>query len=275
MELTFWGTRGSVAVPGPETLRYGGNTTCLEVRLASGELVVIDAGTGIRKLGDRLLARGPAPVVNLLVTHLHWDHLIGAPFFAPFYRKETLVRVGGWPRGLGGLALLFNTRHSDGHFPVAFEDLPSRIEAAEEMMRPRFALGGAEITLCPLNHPQGAVGFGIAEAGRRLVFLTDNELAAAGGPPPEVVDFCRGAAVLIHDGQYLPEEMDRRRGWGHSDWAAVLRLARAAGVERLILTHHDPARRDEEVDRLLAAAREAAGAGLTVEAAWEGLALSL
>ncbi len=275
MRLTFWGTRGSIPVPGPDTVRYGGNTSCLEIESREGRRVVVDAGTGIRPLGRKLMAQEPDEI-NLLITHLHWDHLLGFIFFEPAYRKGWVIKLGGWPLGLSGLRGLFDNHLGDGHFPVGFDDLPAKIMPSRELEAPRSRLGGLTLRACPLNHPQGGVGFRFDEREASLVFLTDNEL---GGPGPASLDdfvrFCAGARVLIHDGQYLPSEMAGHAGWGHSDWASALDLARLAGVERLILTHHDPSRDDGQVDDLIGQVRRAAPPGLVVEAAAEGMVVEV
>lgn len=269
MRLTFWGTRGSIAVPGPDTLRFGGNTTCLEVAFNDGKSLIIDAGTGIRALGDKFAGK-PGPLeINMLITHLHWDHINGIPFFIPVYRPDAHIRVGGWPRGLEGLAGLFDSRRSDGRFPVPFEDLPSRMERSDDLAPPCFRLGETQVSTLPLNHPQGAIGFRFTEGQNSLVFITDNELEPEKDPPEELVRFCEGASALIHDAQYLPEEMEQRKGWGHSDWNSTLKLARQAGVGRLILTHHDPSRTDSQLEKLVDEARYAAGPAVSVEAAYE------
>jgi phosphoribosyl 1,2-cyclic phosphodiesterase len=264
-----------MAVPGPATLRYGGNTTCLHLEPASGETVVVDAGSGLRELGRVLAPSGPG-LVQLLLTHLHWDHVLGFLFFEPAYLADWEIRVGGWPKGLQGLRSLFATRQGDGHFPVGWEELPARVAAAQELAPPRFSLGSLEVATTPLNHPQGGIGFRFSENGRDLAFLTDNELE---GPGPrsfaDFVEFCRGAEVLVHDAQFLPEEQPGRRGWGHSDYAAAVRLAREAGVGRLLLFHHDPGRSDEAVEAIQRRAQELAGPGLAVEGAREGQTLEI
>ncbi len=274
MKLTFWGTRGSIAVPGKDTLRYGGNTTCLCLEIEGQRPVILDAGTGIRNLGLCLAQYGQPLDLCLLITHLHWDHLLGFLFFEPAYRGGANLSVGGWPRGMEGLRSLFDSRRGDGNFPVTFSDLPARIQADESLRPPRFRLGSVQVTTIGLNHPQGGIGFRFEVEGRALVFLTDNELYGPGPYNPDhYARFCQGAEVLVHDAQYLPEEMASRRGWGHSDWRSVVELARRAGVGRLVLTHHDPGRRDEQVDDILAQARQEAGPDLPVEAAREGMVL--
>jgi phosphoribosyl 1,2-cyclic phosphodiesterase len=205
---------------------------------------------------------------------MHWDHLLGFLFFEPAYRAGASLAVGGWPRGMEGLRSLFDSRRGDGNFPVTFTDLPAHIQADEGLRPPRFRVGPVEVTTMGLNHPQGGIGFRLELGGKAVVFLTDNELH---GPGPFNLDdyarFCQGAEVLIHDAQYLPQEMDKRRGWGHSDWLSVVALAQKAGVGRLVLTHHDPGRSDDQVDEILVQARQVAGPGLPVEAASEGLTL--
>lgn len=271
MRFTFWGTRGSIPVPGPGTLRYGGNSTCCELDL-DGQRVIIDAGSGIRPLGHTL---GPEPgELILLLTHLHWDHVMGFPFFAPAYSPQAVIRVGGWPRGLPGLEQMFHSVHAQGYFPIDFKDLHAEIQRDPSLDPPRFAIGRHQITTIPLNHPQGAIGYRLEGPGGALVFITDNELDPLTPAPPKLVQFCRGADILIHDAQFLPSEMALRRGWGHSDWASALRLAQAAGVGRLLLTHHDPSRDDQALDRLASEAQAQAG-GLAVEAAAEGQVLEL
>ena len=275
MRFTFWGTRGSVAVPGRDTLRYGGNTTCLQVEPSSGARVIVDAGSGIRLLGQEICQKDPGEIL-LLMTHLHWDHILGFLFFEPVYHPGWRIRVCGWPQAFNGLKNIFNSRWTDGHFPVGWDDLPAEVEPASELLTACFRKDGLEVRTTPLNHPQGGVAFRFQEDGKSLAFITDNELLGPG--PAEVEDFvhfCSGAQVLVHDAQYLPEEMPTRRGYGHSDYSLAVELARRAGVERLILTHHDPSRTDEEVDAIVDRAREAAAGEVQVEAASEGMVVEV
>ncbi len=276
MKLKFWGTRGSIAVPGEDTLRYGGNTTCVELVIEGAPPVVIDAGTGIRPLGRELAARPDLRELVMLVTHLHWDHVMGFLFFAPVFIPGFEILVTGWPKAVQGLKSIFDTRQGDGHFPIHFDQLPARVGPCPRRKAPRFRLGETLVRTTPLNHPQGAVGFRFEQDHRALVFITDNELE---GPGPLGLDdfarFVEGARVLVHDAQYLPREMERLRGYGHSDWSQVVKLARRAGVEHLVLTHHDPNRTDRDLDQLLVRARREAGPNLRVDAAREGMVLTL
>jgi phosphoribosyl 1,2-cyclic phosphodiesterase len=279
MKITFWGTRGSIASPGPETVTYGGNTTCVELMLASGRTVVIDAGTGMRTLGDAILKRDGPVNIHLLMTHVHWDHLMGFPFFGPLYDPTARVVVDGCRRGIESLKRIFSTNYVDGVWPVRFEDLKARIEPSQYLLKGRLELDDTLVEAHQLQHPQGGMGFKFSENSGSFVFLTDNELLErgwAGSSAKDFVRFCRDADLLVHDCQYLPEEIAMRRGWGHSDLDSVIRLALEAGVKRLLLFHHDPWRTDQAVADMVARGEEIllkANSSITVDAAREGTTL--
>jgi len=243
--------------------------------------LIIDAGTGIRPLGDILLQRGGQLDLLLLLTHIHWDHILGFPFFRPLFEKETRIIVEGSSKGLDGLRHVFSNRYIDGTWPVKFEDLEARIEAGEGLRHGKMLLGDTLIESHGLQHPQGGVGFRFTERSRSLVFLTDNELVKdgwAGTRFKDFVTFCRDADLLIHDCQYLPEEIVVRRGWGHSDIESVAKLAMEATVKRLVLFHHDPWRKDSEVARMVELGNELfdrAAASIPTEAARERSMLSV
>lgn len=281
MEITFWGTRGSIAAPGPETVVYGGNTTCVEVTLSSGHTVIIDAGTGMRNLGDSLIERKPDLHLHLLMTHIHWDHLMGFPFFAPVFRENSHLFIDGFPRGIEGLKRIFSSTFIDGTWPIRFEDLKARIVASHELRKGSMKLHDTMISSHKLQHPQGGMGFKFSERTGTFVFLTDNELTDqswAGTSREDFVNFCRGADLLVHDCQYRTEEAEMRRGWGHSDVASVAELAMKAGVGRLVLFHHDPWRTDPEVSAMVESCRDIfseAAFPCEVEGAREGVTLEL
>jgi phosphoribosyl 1,2-cyclic phosphodiesterase len=279
MEIKFWGTRGSIPAPGPSTLEFGGNTTCVEVVLRSGRRIVIDGGTGIRLLGEQLKTKVATIRLQLLLTHNHWDHLIGLPFFYPIYREDSEIKIDGWPLAFQALKRVFDDHMGDGFFPVAFDQLKAHISFANKIARSPQVLDDVEITSLPLNHPQGCLGFRLQEEGQTMVFITDNELGLDGGSRfTDFVKFAKDADLLIHDAQYLPEEMPVHRGWGHSTYQEAVRLALEAGAKTLLLTHHDPSRTDEQVREILRRAREivvASGEKLTIDGAREGEVISL
>ncbi|OGP69179.1 MAG: hypothetical protein A2Z73_02260 [Deltaproteobacteria bacterium RBG_13_60_28] len=275
MEIRFWGTRGSIPAPGPQTLEFGGNTTCVEIIPASGRRVVIDAGTGMRLLGDWLKNAGAPVSLHLLLTHNHWDHLLGLPFFAPIYEEDTEILVDGWPHAFQALTRVFDDHMGNGFFPVAFDQLKARIDFLNRVARGPIDLEGVKIDAIPLNHPQGGLGYRLREGENSLVFITDNELGAGGGRRfREFVLFVKGCNLLVHDAQYLPQEMAQHRGWGHSTYEEAVALALEAGVQRLLLTHHDPGRSDDQVRQIVEQARQLAASeeagALQIDAAREG-----
>jgi phosphoribosyl 1,2-cyclic phosphodiesterase len=280
VQVTFYGVRGSIATPGPSTVRYGGNTSCVSVRTADGSAIVLDIGTGARLLGDELVARGPLPVpIHVLVTHGHWDHVIGAPFFAPLYRPEAHVILHTLSERMHGILTRFTLFDGD-HFPVRARDLPARVERPPAVAE--LTIGSARVTRIALNHPGGADGFRIDDGdGSSLCYLTDNELAPPGPPtttPAELARFASGASLVIHDAQYLPADMPEKHGWGHSLVDDVLDLGRDAGARVLALSHHDPSRDDRALDDIAAAATAWAAShapGMRVVVAHEGLTLDV
>jgi phosphoribosyl 1,2-cyclic phosphodiesterase len=281
MKVKFWGTRGSIAVPGKDTTVYGGNTTCIEITLETGRKIIIDAGTGIRPLGNKLCEEGDAVDVHLLITHIHWDHVLGFPFFAPIYEPTTKISVDGFRACMKGLRYTFDNKIGDGFFPVKFEDLKAEIRHLEVLSHGPLKLDDVVIETISVQHPQGGVGFRFDQGGKRLVFITDNELTNepwAKRHPEDFTPFCKDADILIHDAQYTLEEIRARRGWGHSDYAAAVNLALEARVKRFIFFHHNPSRKDHQVDSLRARCEEHAkerGADLPIEAAREGVELTL
>ena len=257
MEIKFWGTRGSIPAPGAQTLEFGGNTTCVEVVLANGQRIVIDGGTGLRLLGRHLMENHIPCRFHLLLTHGHWDHLLGIPFFEPIYLESTKVIVDGWPPAFQAMTRVFDSHMGDGFFPVAFDHLKANIDYLNTLANGPLDLDGVLIDSIRLNHPQGGLAFRFREGKHTMVFITDNELGAAKGRRiPEFIEFVRGCDLLIHDAQYLPEEISERRGWGHSSYDEVVALAQQAEVHNLLLTHHDPGRSDAAVEKIATLARD-------------------
>jgi phosphoribosyl 1,2-cyclic phosphodiesterase len=241
--LRFWGVRGSIATPGPDTAGVGGNTSCIEVRCGE-QLFILDAGTGLRGLGDELMRRGEQRA-ELLLSHLHWDHIQGLPFFVPLYVPGVELVLHGPSWGRGGLQGALRRQMSAPGFPVEFADIGARVELAELRHHSRFQRGDVTITAARLNHPGGVLGYRIEYGGKALVYATDTEHYDC--VDPALRELCRGADLLVYDAQYTPEEYPTKVGWGHSTFQAGIELARAAGASRLALFHHDPRRNDAAV----------------------------
>jgi phosphoribosyl 1,2-cyclic phosphodiesterase len=247
LSIRFWGVRGSCPSPGPDTAEVGGNTSCVEV-VCGATRIVLDAGTGLRRLGNELARRGPVDV-TVLLSHVHWDHIQGLPFFAPLYAPATKLRLMS---GATGTPLRDTLRRqmSAPTFPVDLDDLPSALAFEELREHQRVQIGEASVTLARANHPDSVFAYRIEHAGRSVVYATDTEHYAC--VDHRLAKLAEGADVLVYDAQYLPDEYageagTSRVGWGHSTYEAGVALARAAGASRLVLFHHDPARDDAGV----------------------------
>lgn len=260
MTIRFWGVRGSIASPGEATARTGGNTSCVEVRCGA-QVIAFDAGTGLRGLGERLLreAAGADVDVTLLLSHLHWDHIQGLPFFAPIYVPGTRIHVAGPATPELSLRDALAQQMRPPTFPVLFEELPSHLETRPIRHGSRLERGDVVIRAAKLNHPGGGVlAYRVDWRGRSVVYATDTEHYAC--VDPVLAKLAHGADVLIYDAQYRPEEYRGevgfpKVGWGHSTYQAGAELAHAAEVGTLVLFHHDPARDDAAVDAIEADAR--------------------
>ena len=278
MKVKFWGTRGSAPVPGKDTIIYGGNTTCLEIDLAGGKKVIVDAGTGIRAFGGEFESCDNGIELYLLITHIHWDHVFGFPFFPPIYKSSTRILVDGYSQCMKGLGYSFDNKMGDGFFPIRFEELNADIQFIDKLSNAYLEIDGTVIDTIPLRHPQGGLGFRFREGDKTLVFLTDNELDDDKGSFEGYVGFCKGADVLIHDGHYIPEEISKHRGWGHSDYLSAIDLAVKARVKKLILFHHAPERKDSDVIKMVIVCQELIkekGSELCIEAAKENSTFEL
>jgi CheY-like chemotaxis protein/phosphoribosyl 1,2-cyclic phosphodiesterase len=289
MRVRFWGTRGSLARPGPATARYGGNTSCVELRGPDDALVVLDCGTGAHDLGRALGAAGPSPIRgHLLITHTHWDHIQGFPFFGPLF-----VRANEWdvyaPRGVGQrLEETLAGQMEYAYFPVNIRQLAATVRY-HDLAEGGFEAGTFHVTARYLNHPALTLGYRCEAGGVAVVYATDHEPhsrhqrapgAAEGATPLHLedrrhVEFLAGADLVIHDAQYTLEEYPQRMTWGHTPAELAVDWARAAGARRLALFHHDPLRDDDALDRLLETCRARAGRALEVVAAAEGQVIEL
>lgn len=296
--VKFWGVRGSIPVPGASTVRYGGNTTCIEVR-ADGEIIVLDAGSGIRLLGLQLEEEfGERPItLSLLITHTHWDHIQGLPFFLPAYNQKNQIRVLGYEGARAGLAAILAGQMETPFFPVSLRDLPSNI-AIEELKEMEFSIGKVRVRSKFANHPGICAGYRLYTQAGSIAFFPDNEpyellklhiadrdqtsvedaREFAKAERAKLVEFLHGCDVFIVDAQYTDAEYQKHIGWGHGSLSRVVSLALEAKVRKLVLFHHDPAHDDRQIDDMLEAARMLvleSGQALDVEAAQEGAELWL
>jgi phosphoribosyl 1,2-cyclic phosphodiesterase len=235
------------------TLKYGGNTTCVELRLNDGSVVVIDAGTGIRGLGNKLLEEKNLKEIYLLLTHSHWDHLMGFPFFRPAYFERYTIHVRGGPIAKETLRDYLEHQMEPPYFPARMKAMKASFNFTHGIPVVK-KIGSAEITPIPLSHPNGGFGFKINEGDKTFVFLTDNELDfqhAQGKSYTEYVSFCRNVDLLMHDAQYSDDQYTIAKTWGHSAYGSALNLALDARVNRLLLFHHDPDCTDKMLDGIV------------------------
>lgn len=256
MKVKIWGCRGSLPAPGRETLIYGGESTCLEVVSGNGEKIIIDAGTGIRKLGNALLKEERRGNVTILFTHAHWDHLSGFPFFKPAYSPEFSISLCGGPVPRDTIMQYIKHQMSAPYFPVDISAMKADFTAGCSCGSgvcghcPGGTVTSIKCHSIPLNHPNGGYGFKFICDGKTFVFFPDNELRfehKGGLSIDEYADFCSGADLLIHDAQYTEDEYRRTISWGHSTYMDAVDLAIKSGVKRLGLFHHDPDRHDDAI----------------------------
>ena len=283
MYVRFWGTRGSIASPGEGTARYGGNTSCVEVRAEDGTVIVLDCGTGARELGLHLVRTLPSPMrLHLFIGHTHWDHIQGFPFFVPAFLPGSELNVYA-PLGFQqSLEEAMAGQMEYSYFPVKLRDLRSRIHFTE-LEEGFFRVGDVLVETQYLNHTAPTIAYRMSSGGATVAYVTDHEpfwksedgvLHHPGDQ--RHISFMRGADLVIHDAQYTHEEYANRLGWGHSTVEYATDVALAAGVKRLALFHHDPGHNDDMIDRLVAAATPCAREmGVELFAAREGLAIQL
>jgi len=272
MRMKFWGVRGSIPTPGKHTVRYGGNTPCAELRLDSDELIILDAGTGIRNLGDQLINDGESVNAALLITHPHWDHIQGFPFFKPAFISGNELTIVGTDRKDKSLSEIIAEQMNRIYFPIQLQDLKAKITFVPVKEEQDLEIFDSRVRIMFVNHPGFTVGYRLEYKGKTLVYISDNEpfdrsvaptlsnfedivkekfLSSGDDPNQRVFDFCADADVLIHDSTYTPEEYIDRVGWGHSHYLFTLRVAAEANVKRLFLFHHDQNHSDDKVDDIL------------------------
>lgn len=298
MIARIWGTRGSYPVARTDVLRYGGNTTCVEVR-AGDRCIILDAGTGMRLLGEALIQEPDTPQqIDLLITHTHWDHIIGFPFFAPIYNPACRLAIYGLGRTQSSLRTTIANALSDPLLPLSIEDLRAELQFHEIDEGWHFELGPVRVDTARTNHPYRALAYRLATATTTLVFVPDTgpfhtvlfgdarvewtgvptassaaELRELAELRARIIELARGADWLLYDTQFTDAQYARFPHWGHSTASQAREIAEAAGVRELLLFHHDPHRSDAELDAIVAAQQAAARPGLRVRAAAEGLVL--
>ena len=285
--VTFWGTRGSVATPGPQTVRYGGNTPCLSLTAAPDSLLILDAGTGIRPLGHELMKEKDRQIrATLVLTHTHWDHIQGLPFFKPLSARGNRFTIYGARQGGMPLETILDRQMEPTVFPVPLKALGAGVEVIETAERQPIDAEGFRLDPIRLRHPGTTLGYRISphQAGPSFAYITDNELGPGGSYPvgenwrARLRTALSGVDTLVHDTMYTEEMITIRAGWGHSTPRQAVELAAECGCRQLFLFHHEPEHDDAAVDRQLEEARRHAAKvapDLLVHAAMEGLSLTL
>jgi len=252
MIIRCWGARGSIPVSGKQYLKYGGDTTCLEIRTKGNDILIIDSGTGIRRLGNRLMQENHLSL-HILFTHSHWDHLIGFPFFKPIYAEDASIVLYGCPFHHSSIKEFVSAVMTSPYFPTEYSSLRSSI-SYQELCRGDFSIGTVTVLPIMLSHPNNGVGYKFIEEDKSFVFLTDNELGyihPGGMAYKDYCNFSSGADLLIHDAEFTSEEYEKTKTWGHSVYTEALNLALDSGVKQFGLFHHNQNRTDEEIDDMV------------------------
>lgn len=262
MLIRCWGSRGSIPVSGESYLKYGGDTTCLEIQAQSGDIIIIDAGTGIRRYGNQAATSGH-PKYDFLFTHAHWDHIMGFPFFKPLFFDRTQIHLHSCPFDRHFVKMILSKVMAEPYFPVTYAEIKAQITYAPVCQR-EFQIGSISVQPIAMSHPNGGCGYKFVENGKSLVFLTDNEL---GHTHPGGLNFSAyikmvsGADLLIHDAEYTPDEYRHFKGWGHSVYTDALKLAQEAGCRKLGLFHLNQERTDGQMDQMVADCQQIIAAG--------------
>ncbi|MFC1521584.1 response regulator [Elusimicrobiota bacterium] len=246
VELRFWGVRGSFPTPGPSTVKYGGNTSCVEVRMLD-KVFIFDGGTGIRELGKTLLQNAHNPDLNLFISHFHWDHIQGLPFFLPNCKAGDQINLYGCEESDIKLDKIVAGQMESVYFPIRLRHLPVTIQY-NPIQESTYKIEGVTVKTLYLFHPGNTVGYRLEVEGKSIVYMPDNEIIAA--PDKKMIEFSANADILIHDGQYTEEEYPKRKGWGHSPYTKTLELAALAKVKSCYVFHHDPDRSDAQLEEL-------------------------
>ena len=279
IQVEFWGVRGSVPSPGPTTIRYGGNTSCVSIT-ADNKILILDAGTGIRNLGSAIISK-PDLEIFVIVTHSHWDHIQGFPFFTPIYQPNRPVHMFPTLHKKNVVLASLIDQMDGAHFPITPDQVPSNFNFVTENPLEFLGSNGFHLEMVPMNHPGKAFGYKITIDDKIICYFTDNEI-----DPPyeksielnELTNQCRNADILIHDAQYTEDDMPLKHGWGHSLISQVTELGKSAEVKNLVYYHHDPERTDDLLDKELEKAAKTLkenGSSVQPYFAYEGLKLTL
>jgi phosphoribosyl 1,2-cyclic phosphodiesterase len=270
MKIKLLGTRGSIPTPGKDTVKYGGNTTCIDLTLNSGEKIIIDAGSGMRILSEEILSK-KINHINLFLTHSHWDHIQGFPFFIPIYIPNFSIKIFAASPTYDRLLDILKGQMQSLYYPVPFKQIGANIEF-EKIRKKGITIDGVKISSILTNHPLETHAFKFEENGKTLVFMSDNELDhqdIAVVPYEKHLNFIKDSDVLIHDAQYEKKEMAKHKSWGHSSWEQTVDFAKEGGIKTLYLTHYDPYRKDKQIDKIVKKAQKLAGKTLKVKGARE------
>jgi phosphoribosyl 1,2-cyclic phosphodiesterase len=278
LELRFWGVRGSIAAPGPSHDRYGGNTSCVTLRLAVDEYIIFDAGTGIREFGNFLIRLGLPVRLHLLISHAHWDHIQGLPFFRPAYLPQNNMTIYGPNQPDTKFEQVIADQMQTAYFPVPISAMQAQLHF-KTLGEGGYQVAGHSVQTMPLHHPGSTLGYRVGVGGKSFVYACDHEIAANDpGSRESLAEFGRDADIMVADAQYVPTDFPGKLGWGHSSYTDVVDTALQARVKHLLLTHHDPDRDDNALDAIVDQARRriaANGAEMECSAAAEGLVLYL
>ncbi len=289
MYFKFWGTRGSIPVPGKKTFKYGGNTPCVEIRTKDDNLVILDAGSGIREFGNLLEQSGHDKQMDILFSHYHWDHIQGIPFFAPLYNSKAKVNFFGETCGGKKIKEILSSQMVSYYFPIEMDDTHAATTFNEISPGKKYIMNGLSVETIRANHSSPTISFKFTEEEKSFVYLTDNELVFDDGDSKNIsaqllernkgiIDFCKGADYLIHDSMYDETLLMKKKGWGHSSNVALAYFSILSNVKNLILFHYNPDYTDEKIDELLSETRSVLkkkNSGIKCLAAMEGMKIDL
>lgn len=266
--VKFWGTRGSIASPGAKTVRFGGNTPCIQIKLPEEKLIILDGGTGIRELGNELILQGTPPIEgHILLSHYHWDHIQGLPFFVPAYKARNKFLIWGPEHPQVTLEKIISDQMESVYFPIKLSHMSAKINFKILQEHKTYRIGGASVRTLRVNHPGITFSYKISYGDKTLVYMTDSEVEGDQShswdiPETErdrrqqMLSFISGVDLFIHDSQYKDEEYQKKKGWGHSTWRQAMSLAIEGGVKNLILFHHDPDHDDNCVSSIVEECRK-------------------